>query len=118
MVVVLLVLLIAALGDFTFKLIEESRMLATQQAQEGLADLVVAGGTRSTTRHDDEVAWLDFGTCLTQDVAQDALDPVTPDGVRINLAGNRQTQPGRPVSRQPVQGHQRIGHTAGAVEDR
>ena len=27
-------------------------------------------------------------------------------------------QPGRPVSRQPVQGHQRIGHTAGAVEDR
>lgn len=33
-VVVLLVLLIAALGYFTFKLIEESQMLATQQAQE------------------------------------------------------------------------------------
>jgi len=55
--------------------------------------------TRSSTSHDDEVAWLYVGSCLTQGVAQDALDPVTPNGVRIDLAGNRQTQPGRPVSR-------------------
>jgi len=92
--------------------------VAPQQAQEGLADVVVAGRARSSTHHDDIVAWLEIGATMSHGDTQYALDPVTPYGVRIHLAGDGQTQPGRPVSWQPVKGHQRFGHPKGAVEDR
>ena len=78
-----------------------------------------AVGVRRRMARDDHVgAGRQLRARAPECIAQHALDVVASDGMRIDLARDRQAQPRRLLVAQPVQAHQRMGETASAIENR